>query len=101
MDAKKRGRLIMGIVGFTIFLFTFISFLGNGAMSAEPSKYQASQNYAVAMESADPDAIDANIANWNTFIKLARNNPKAKDQVAEAEQHIKDLQARKEALKSQ
>jgi branched-chain amino acid transport system substrate-binding protein len=33
MDTKKRGRFIMGVVGFTIFLF-----LVNGAMSAEPSK---------------------------------------------------------------
>jgi hypothetical protein len=70
-------------------------------MQAEPGKFQASQNYAVAVESADPDAIDANIANWNSFIKLARSNPKARDKVAEAEDHVKQLQARKEALKKQ
>ena len=70
-------------------------------MNAEPGKYQAAQNYAVAMESADSDAIDANIGHWNAFIKLAKKNPRAKNDVAIAEQHVKDLQVRKEALKNQ
>ena len=68
------------------------------ALNADPRKYRASYNYAVAAESQDQDNIDANIANWNAFIKLAKNNPKANNDVAIAQQHVKDLQARKEKM---
>ena len=69
------------------------------AMRADSKKYRAAYNYAVAVESENQDAIDTNIENWNAFIKLAKNNPKAKNDVAVAEQHVKDLQERKEKMK--
>ena len=59
------------------------------------SAFRAAYNYAIAVESADPENYDANIANWNKYIKMAKGNPKAKN-LATAEQHVKDLMAAKE-----
>ena len=46
------------------------------ALKAEPKGYLAAYNYAIAVESQNKDAIDQNIANWQEFIRLAKNNPK-------------------------
>ncbi|RKX25782.1 MAG: hypothetical protein DRP45_05100, partial [Candidatus Zixiibacteriota bacterium] len=58
------------------------------ALKANPKKgFRASYNYASAMEEANPDDRDQNIANWEAFVKLAKNNPKAKNDVAIAQDH--------------
>jgi superkiller protein 3 len=62
------------------------------AMTADPKGYRAAYNYAVAMETLKQDAIAANIANWQDFVRIARNIPQAKNDVAIAQSHIKDLQ---------
>jgi len=72
------------------------------ALKAAPKRgYRAAYNYAVAIESADQDNIDANIANWKAYVKIAKNIPKAKDAVEIARQHIKELEDRKAALASE
>ena len=38
------------------------------------------------------------ITNWEEFVRVAKKNPKAKDQLAVAEGHIKELKERKKAL---
>jgi tetratricopeptide (TPR) repeat protein len=71
------------------------------ALKADPSGFRASYNYAVAMESHDQDAIDANIQNWEEFVRIAKKNPRAKNDLAIAQEHIKDLKERKEKLELQ
>lgn len=68
------------------------------AMRANTKKPKAAYNYAVAVESQDAEAIDANIVNWNAYVKLAKNDAKEKSSVAIAQQHVKDLEERKEKL---
>jgi tetratricopeptide (TPR) repeat protein len=62
------------------------------ALNADGTKYLASYNYAIAVESEFPDNSDTNIANWSSFVRMAKNNPKAKNEVANAEAHLKELQ---------
>ncbi len=66
------------------------------AMQADPANYRAAFNYAVAVESSDPESYDTNIANWETFIRVGSKNPKAKSDVAVAKEHVKELKAAKE-----
>ncbi len=66
------------------------------ALKAAPQKYLAAYNYAIAVESADPDNFDGSIAVWNEFIKIGKKHAKAKTRVAEAEGHVKDLREAKE-----
>lgn len=61
------------------------------ALKAKPTAYLASYNYAVAVESGDSEDYATNIKVWESFIKMARKNPKAKKRVAEAQQHVKEL----------
>jgi tetratricopeptide (TPR) repeat protein len=61
------------------------------AMKANPTAYLASYNYAVSVESADSEDYAANINVWESFIKMAKKNPKAKSKVAEAQQHVTEL----------
>ncbi len=62
------------------------------AMKASPKRgARAAYNYAIAMEQADSDDVDANIANWQNFVKLAKNNPKERDNVAIAKSHVDEL----------
>lgn len=67
------------------------------ALNADKSKYLASYNYASAMEFSNPEAYSDNIANWEAFVRLAKNNPKARTQVNQAQEHIKEL---REALRA-
>lgn len=67
------------------------------ALHADKSKYLASYNYASAMEFSNPEAYSDNIANWEAFVRLAKNNPKARTQVNQAQEHIKEL---REALRA-
>ncbi|MCP4684308.1 MAG: tetratricopeptide repeat protein [bacterium] len=69
------------------------------ALAAAPKRgYRAAYNYAIAMETADQDNIDANVANWNAYIKIAKNIPKDKDNVEIARKHVDELKERKAAL---
>lgn len=61
------------------------------AMKASPKKYRAAYNYAVAVESQNPENYDTNIKNWEHFISIAKNNAKAKRDVSVAREHVKDL----------
>ena len=65
------------------------------AMKLAPSRYYASYNYAIAVESSDPENYDVNIANWEAFVKTAKSNPSAKDRVTEAREHITALKESK------
>jgi tetratricopeptide (TPR) repeat protein len=65
------------------------------ALKADPKGYYAAYNYAIAVETANQDNIDENIANWQDFIRIAKNNPKAKARVTEAIDHVKELQKAK------
>lgn len=71
------------------------------AYTYDNKKHLAYYNYAVAMESNDPEAIDANIKNWEEYIRIAKKNPKANSNVAIAQQHVKELKERKEKLEIQ
>lgn len=68
------------------------------ALNLNSKKFQAAYNYAFALESMDPNAIDTNIKNWQDFVKIGKSDPKAKNNVAMAEQHIKDLKESKAAM---
>lgn len=61
------------------------------ALKANPKKYRAAYNYAVAIENASPDDYSSHIKNWENFVRIAKNNPKAKNDISIAQQHIKDL----------
>lgn len=65
------------------------------ALKANPKKYKASYNYAVAVESSNPDDIDGAINVWSSFVSLAKKYPKAKNDLAVAQQHLDDLKERK------
>jgi tetratricopeptide (TPR) repeat protein len=67
------------------------------ALAADPKGFKAAYNYAYAIETKTPDDYTANIANWQDFVRVAGANPKAKEDVAVATQHIKEL---KEAQKA-
>lgn len=65
------------------------------ALEDDPKAFRAAYNYAVSMESANGDNVDANIANWEEFIRIGKNHPKAKQDVAIAQQHVAELKALK------
>lgn len=72
------------------------------ALRANPKRgYKASYNFAIAMEQSNPDDIDANVVNWQAYVKMAKNNSREKGNVEIAEQHISDLKERQEKLKYQ
>ncbi len=68
----------------------------NAALKADPKNYRAAYNYAIAVQSQDPEAYDTNIAAWNKFLKVAKKNPKAKKYVSQATETIKQLKDAKE-----
>ncbi len=61
------------------------------ALTSDPKGYRAAYNYAVAMETLKQDALADNIANWQEFVRIARNIPQAKTDVSVAQSHIQDL----------
>ncbi|MBK7141104.1 MAG: tetratricopeptide repeat protein [bacterium] len=67
------------------------------ALQDDPKNYKAAYNYAFATETLNPDSIDVHLTNWQEYIRLAKNQPKAQDDVAIATQHVKELQAAKAA----
>ncbi|MBN1213236.1 MAG: tetratricopeptide repeat protein [candidate division Zixibacteria bacterium] len=71
------------------------------SFDADSKKHIAMYNYAIAMESQDPDAIDQNIKIWEDYIRIAKKHPKAQSDLAIAQQHVKELKDRKEKLELQ
>jgi tetratricopeptide (TPR) repeat protein len=67
------------------------------ATRVKPDNYLATRDLAISFEQINQDKTDQVIAYWNKFIKSAKNNPRAKNLVQEAEAHIKDLEAAKGA----
>ncbi|SYZ73221.1 exported hypothetical protein [Candidatus Zixiibacteriota bacterium] len=67
------------------------------ATRIKPDNYLAARDLAISFEQINQDKTDQVVAYWNKFIKAARNNPRAKNLVQEAEAHVKDLQAAKGA----
>lgn len=67
------------------------------ALTADPKGFKAAMNYAIAVETKNPDNYAANIGNWQEFLRVAGSNPKAKEDVATAQSHLKEL---KDALKA-
>ncbi len=65
------------------------------ALKASPSKHLAAYNYAVAVESQEPENYVKNIEAWEKFVRLAKTNPKAREQMADAENHLKELREAK------
>lgn len=61
------------------------------ALKAKPTAYLASYNYAIAVENGDSEDYATNIKVWESFIKMAKKNPKAKTRVSEAQTHVKEL----------
>lgn len=61
------------------------------AMNANPKNYRAAYNFAVAKESASPESYSDNIKHWEAFIRVAKNNPKAKRDVEIAQKHVEEL----------
>ena len=66
------------------------------ALKANPKGHRAAYNYAIAIQSQNPEDYDANIKAWQDYVKLAKNNPRAKREVAEAQKVIKNLKEAKE-----
>lgn len=64
-------------------------------------RYNAAFNYAIAIETSDPENYAANIDNWKNFVKMAKGKTSAKDQVASAKAHIKELEDAAESAKLQ
>ena len=71
------------------------------ALKANPKGHRAAYNYAIAIQSQNPEDYDANIKAWQDYVKLAKNNPRAKRQVAEAQEVIKNLKEAKEKAELQ
>ena len=71
------------------------------AMRVNSKKYRASYNYAIAVESADPENYSVNIQNWEKFIRIAKSNPKAKKEVSQARDHVKELKEANESASLQ
>ena len=65
------------------------------ALKASPTKHLAAYNYAVAVESHEPENYIKNIEAWDKFVRLAKTNPKARTELAEAENHLKELREAK------
>jgi tetratricopeptide (TPR) repeat protein len=64
-------------------------------VTLRPDNYLAHYNLAIAFEHINPDKVDQVIANWNKFLKAAKNNPKAQKLIPATEEHLKELEAQK------
>jgi len=67
------------------------------ALEAAPTRYRASYNYAIAMEYAHPNNVTDNVANWEDFIRRAKNNPQARNDVQVAQERVDALKKQKAA----
>lgn len=66
------------------------------AMNTKSSQaYRAAYNYAIAVEQQDPENYSTNLKNWESFVRMAKGNPKASKDIASAQSHIDEL---KEAI---
>ncbi len=71
------------------------------ALKDDPKGWRAAYNFAIAVQSNDPEDYNTNIKAWEDFIRRAKNIPKAKNQVAEAHRVLKDLKKAKEQAELQ
>ncbi len=70
----------------------------NAAYKANSKGFRAMYNYAIAVESGDPENYTANIAAWGKFVSAASKNSRAHKELADAKAHIKELkEAKKQA----
>ncbi|MEW5994734.1 MAG: tetratricopeptide repeat protein, partial [Candidatus Zixiibacteriota bacterium] len=90
------GRIYLGQEKFVLAAQEF-----KAAFEANPKEHRAAFNYAVAVQSANPNDYDASIKAWEDYLKVAKGNPRAKNQLAQARQVIKDLKDAKENSESQ
>lgn len=67
------------------------------ALKVKPKHHIAAYNLAISIESNDPENYDASIAAWERFLRLARNNPNARQLVDQADKHVKELRDAKAA----
>ncbi|RKX25355.1 MAG: hypothetical protein DRP47_09935 [Candidatus Zixiibacteriota bacterium] len=66
-------------------------------LKINPKDYRAAYNYAIAIQSKNPEEYDTNISNWENFLKIAKKNPRTKKQmIATANETIKNLKEAKE-----
>jgi superkiller protein 3 len=68
------------------------------AHGANPKKHLAMYNYAIAIESANPDNFDKRISAWEEFVRIAKNDPLARKDLAFAEDHLKELRDGKKTV---
>ncbi len=65
-------------------------------LKADSRKYHAGYNYAISVQSQDPENYTGNIKVWEEFVAKFKKNPKAKKLVAGAKETIKALKEAKE-----
>ena len=61
------------------------------ALKIKPKDYKTAYNRAVAIQSNDPEGYDAAITAWEEFLKVGQKSPKARKQVENAKNIIKQL----------
>jgi len=61
------------------------------AADIDTKKYHAGYNYAIAVQSQDPENYERALQVWQEFIQKYKNNAKAKSQVASARETVKAL----------
>jgi tetratricopeptide (TPR) repeat protein len=81
------GQIYLGQENFSKAASAF-----KAAMRSNPKKPKAAYNYAVAVESQDPENMEANIANWDKYIQLAKKDAKERNSLGVAQGHVKALQ---------
>lgn len=65
------------------------------AVKIRSNSFRAYYNLAISYETVhqdSPDKMDKIIGYWTKFLKVAKNNPKAKDLIPSTEEHIKALE---------
>ncbi len=65
------------------------------ALKIKPKDYKTAYNLAIAVQSANPDNYDTVISQWESFVKMASKNPRAKTQVKNANAVLKQLREAK------
>ncbi|MFQ5607220.1 MAG: tetratricopeptide repeat protein, partial [Candidatus Zixiibacteriota bacterium] len=60
-----------------------------------PKGYRAYYNLAIAIQSNDPDDLEASIAGWKQALRVAKKIPKAKDIAKRSAEQIEKLEKQK------
>ncbi|MEA2030530.1 MAG: tetratricopeptide repeat protein [candidate division Zixibacteria bacterium] len=77
----------------------FLSAAGEfqNVLKINPKNYRAAYNYAIAIQSKDPEDYNTNIKNWESFVKIAKKNPRVRKQmISTAKETIKNLKKAQE-----